>query len=247
MYKRQLAHLSTVKGYVPQVRQATSLRGRALEPWLALLVTARWLDAQGVSGVWARMKDLAQHYQEERRDLEPLRLETWAIAALCYAAPLWATWATSATCATSTGGVQECVFTAGEVISWMDAYKTECHPDIHAIGVINEDTVGKALGRLRLRKKPRPGGRGPRQWCLTLDELQRIAQAHNIQLSAVVPHIDGLLADPLYGSGPGGSGGSGGSLRPLPDGFDVYVDWDEIPDEWEGVGPHDSLWEMFHN
>ena len=242
-----LAHLPTVKGYVPQVRQATSLRGRALEPWLALLTTARWLDAQGVSGVWERMEALAQHYQEERRDLEPLKLETWAIAALCYAAPIWATWATSATCATSPGEVQEWVFTAGNVIYWMGEYRKECHPDIHAIGVISEDTVGKALGTLRLRKKPRPGGLGPRRWCLTLDELQRMAQAHNIQLLAVVPHIDEPLADPLYGSGPGGSGGSGGSLRPLPDDFDIYVDWDEIPDEWEGVGSHDSLWEMFHN
>jgi hypothetical protein len=42
--------------------------------------------------------------------------------------------------------------------------------------------VGRALGRLRLEKVPRPGGKGSRRWRVTLGDLERWTAAYGMSL-----------------------------------------------------------------
>jgi hypothetical protein len=61
------------------VNHQATLTGRNLEPWRPLLAVAKWLNDQGVTGLWKRMEALSQGYQAERQDLEPGDLTTLVI------------------------------------------------------------------------------------------------------------------------------------------------------------------------
>ena len=80
-----LANLPDLPDYEAAVNQQATLIGRTLEPWRPLLAVAEWLDAKGVTGLWARMEALSQSYQEERQELEPLNQTTLVIQAILYA------------------------------------------------------------------------------------------------------------------------------------------------------------------
>jgi hypothetical protein len=45
---------------------------------------------------------------------------------------------------------------------------------------LSTDRVGRVLGRMRFRKKPRPGRKGKRQWIIPLTDLQGWAKAYGI-------------------------------------------------------------------
>ena len=49
---------------------------------------------------------------------------------------------------------------------------------------ITDRRVGRVLGRMRLQKTPRPGGKGSRRWRVTLGDLQRWTAAYGLILPA---------------------------------------------------------------
>ncbi|MCK4316518.1 MAG: hypothetical protein KAX24_12180, partial [Anaerolineae bacterium] len=51
-------------------------------------------------------------------------------------------------------------------------------------GRITDRRVGRVLGRMRLQKAPRPGGKGSRRWRVTLGDLQRWTAAYGLILPA---------------------------------------------------------------
>ena len=51
---------------------------------------------------------------------------------------------------------------------------------------ITDRRVGRILGRMRLEKVPRPGGKGSRRWRVTLGDLQRWTAAYGLILPAVM-------------------------------------------------------------
>ncbi len=45
------------------------LSGRILEPWRPILSVAKWLEDQGVEGLYSRMHNLAISYQTEKKEI----------------------------------------------------------------------------------------------------------------------------------------------------------------------------------
>src|SRR5262249_24914819 len=66
-----LAHLAELREFDAQAAQRSSLTGRVLEPWRAILAVALWLqEKHGIAGLFDRMELLSQTYQKERGELE---------------------------------------------------------------------------------------------------------------------------------------------------------------------------------
>jgi hypothetical protein len=78
-----LTHGATLRKYDGIVADTSSLLGRTLEPWRAILAVAHWLTDCGVTDLAGRIEALAQDYQKERHDLEEGDLTPLVIQALC--------------------------------------------------------------------------------------------------------------------------------------------------------------------
>ena len=190
-----LANLPELPAYVAHVNKVAQLTGRTLEPWRPILAVARWLEDTGVEGIWKRMEDLSQAYQEERPELESADLQVLVIKALCH-------YATSATRATNTEGGPEWICTTADVKREVETIAADEESALHT-EALSTDRVGRVLGRMRLKKKPRPGGKGLRQWMIPLRDLQGWAKAYGI----LFPDIQ----TPPDTSGSSGTGGSSGA------------------------------------
>ena len=67
---------------------------------------------------------------------------------------------------------------------------------------ITDRRVGRTLGRMRLQKTPRPGGKGSRRWRVTLGDLQRWTAAYGL-----------ILPAPVAANGTNGVDGTDGTAR----------------------------------
>jgi hypothetical protein len=140
---------------------------------------ARWLEDGGVEGLWDRMQRLSQAYQEERPDLESADLQVFVIKVLFH-------YVTRATRATNKEGDTEYDCTTADMKAEVLAIASDEESGIHP-ETISTDRVGRVLGRMRFKKKPRPGGRGLRRWIIPLGDLQGWAKAYGIVLTDSQP------------------------------------------------------------
>lgn len=193
-----LAHLPELREYERAVNEKARLTGRNLEPWRAILAVALWVDdqdAQGVlkrsakqrrdpdqeeireTGLWERMEALSVQYQEERLDLESGDLTTLVIRTLCYCAIS----AINAISAISEETPSDLVLTTAQVMLVARAVAKRDDGDLERI---TNRRIGRVLGRMRLEKVPRPGGKGSRRWRVTLGDLERWTAAYGLTLPA---------------------------------------------------------------
>ncbi len=211
-----LACLPQLRCYEKAVNEKAHLFGRDLEPWRALLAVALWLDTldtagtlhrpldpawpsipgmPSTTGLWDRLHALSSRYQQEKRDLEAGNITYLVVLALCACARS-ATRATNventpypAGLAPDSALLHSFTVTVQDVFAYAVAISMRQGNDAENI---TESRVGRALGRLRLEKVPRPGGTGSRRWRITLDQVQRLAQAHGIDFhpqSRIMPGI----------------------------------------------------------
>ena len=179
LWRLALAHLPEMKRYETLVNEEARLTGRNLEPWRAVLATARWLEDQGLTGLWARLEQLSWTYQSERPQLEMDDFTTLVIRALV---ALSANCARCANCANHMeyAGGAHWLFSASQLAEQL----LEIAADDMQISLDRQigRKIGMTLRKMRLEKPPRPGGRGNRHWLATLTELQRWAAAYGIPL-----------------------------------------------------------------
>lgn len=161
-----LHHGASVPRYDAQAVTATTLLGRNLEPWRAILAVAEWLTACGVDGLAARMHALSVAYQAERPDLEPPDLTAWVIRALCH----YATSGTSATTQRGAEAVEYWEFPSLEIKQSLIALLENEETGID-VTKISTDRVGRILGKLRIKKVKRVVASDPRKWMLEKEEL----------------------------------------------------------------------------
>jgi hypothetical protein len=168
-----LAHLSTQPRYGSLVNDNAALSGRNLEPWRAILAVAKWLQDNGVKGLWDRMHDLSQKYQQERPEMESSDLTALVIRALCHCA---------ITAMSAVDIVTPSKFWILKTEDIMAAAKTivqESELDLDSEKVTSR-RVGRVLGQMRLTKEPRPGGKGSRLWHVSLADLHRWTTLYSI-------------------------------------------------------------------
>ncbi|MGH7965778.1 MAG: hypothetical protein ACRERD_28840, partial [Candidatus Binatia bacterium] len=171
LWSLAVAHLAELPSYETSVNNQAVLTGRNLEPWRASLAVAMWLADKGVKGLWNRMEKLSNMYQKERPELESSDLTALVIRALCQCA-ISAVSAVSAI--EKETPLKAWTFTTKDVTDAAKAVATESELDIDPERVTGR-RVGRTLGRMRLKKEPRPGGRGSHLWQVTVGDLRRWA------------------------------------------------------------------------
>lgn len=217
-----LANLSDLKRYETAVNAEARLTGRHLEPWRAILAIAKWLDDKGAVGLWQRMEQLAVDYQDERPDLEVGDFQGFIIRGLL---AMCANRAGCANCANHveyTKGKPHWVFASNSLAECVATEIKNAEADLatdHGFG----QRVGMALKKMRLYKPPRAGGKGPRSWLITADELIRWALSYGI----AVP--ENLENDAVQVTGEVGTVGTAGTV-----GTQTAAKGHEA-DLWEGV------------
>jgi hypothetical protein len=172
LWSLALAHLPSMPAFEQQVNDRAALTGRNLEPWRAILAVALWLDEHR-PGLWQRMEALSVAYQEERPDLETGDMTALVVRAL------------AAACASGPADLPEAasrwILATSEVAAAAKRIAAEADSSIPA-DRIDARRVGMTLNKMRIRKAPRPGGKGVRKWEVTRGDLQRWALAYGIAL-----------------------------------------------------------------
>jgi Domain of unknown function (DUF3854) len=172
-----LHRMADLPRYDAQVADNATLLGRNLEPWRAILAVARWLTDCGATELYGRMDALSHAYQTERPDLEPQDLTAWVIRALCH----YATNATSATMQVGLLQVEGWEFPTKEIKQSLVILLQDEETGID-ISTISTDRIGRLLGKLRLKKKPRKVASDPRQWQLSKQELRHWLVSYGMSL-----------------------------------------------------------------
>jgi len=189
-----LARLAELRPYEDAANQRATLAGRNLEPWRPLLAVAAWLTDNGMPGLWDRLNALSVSYQDERPALETDDFTALTIQALC------AKCASLSKCAKCIGGSWLFQFTSEEVK--IHAEIIAAADDLSIDGAaITSQRVGKAFHKMRLKKLPRSGGKGARQWQATLGEIGHLADAYGLPLPDELQNMmtQGCIPSPTLG------------------------------------------------
>jgi hypothetical protein len=195
-----LAHLAELPAFEAAVNEKANLLGRNLEPWRGLLATALWLDSRDAGGklkrvervkdesgveteaalgLYERLDRLSVRYQTERQEMESGDLTSLVIRALCHCA-------VSAESAVKEGETKkEWILTTEQVRQAVVVVARDSESDINTERVTGR-SVGRILGKMRLRQEPRPGGKGSRKWRVTMADLERWTHSYHLDLQALL-------------------------------------------------------------
>jgi hypothetical protein len=181
-----LEHLPALPAYDTRAAARSPLIGRTLEPWRAILAVALWLqEGHGVEGVFDRMLQLAQDYQQERVGMEGANVARVAVRALLVMLNEHPDLGTEE---------KPLVFTASELAERMNALAgdgeatpTATSGKFHMTATngppkddeefTNSRKVGRLLGQLRLQRPVRGRQRG---WSATRADIERLARAYGV-------------------------------------------------------------------
>ena len=196
-----LCYGAKLPAYDALVPAKTTLIGRTLEPWRALLAVAHWLTDCGVEDLSARMTDLSLAYQKERPDLEPTDLTTLTLRSLLHYSINSISSVTPETLDT-----YEIVFSTADVTDIAKQLIVDDELNMNAEQV-SVRRIGRACGRMRFKEKPRSGSGGKRQWICTKGELRRWLISYGMTLP------EKLFSDgaPLTSNGANGIDGANGA------------------------------------
>jgi Domain of unknown function (DUF3854) len=172
LWSLALANLSAMPSYEQRVNDRATLTGRNLEPWRASLAVALWLDEHGVGGLWERMEALSVAYQSERPDLEAGDMTALVLMALV---------ACCANHANRAGEPAHWILETSEVTAAAKKIAVDIESTLSP-DQIDSRRVGMALNKMRIRKHPRPSGKGRRKWEVSQADLQRWSLAYGISL-----------------------------------------------------------------
>ena len=183
-----LAHLPEFPLIDRWVGENAPLGGRNLQPWRAVLAVAKWLDDQGVPGLWERMVQLSLDYQKERPDLEISDLTLLVIRALlkCTQLDLESIKAINSINSINNINNESASFTlsTADITETVVQIAKDDEVDIE-IDTITSRRIGRILGKMRFGRD-RQGGRGPRRWLVREHELRRQAISYGL----VTPQIE---------------------------------------------------------
>lgn len=188
LWALSLSHLPELSSYEAKVNDSAALTGRMLEPWRALLAIAKWLDENGVSGLWKRMDALSLDYQKERIDFESSDLTKLVILALVKLT-ISSISSVSSVGSVHSGGSKKCWTLETKGIT--EAAKTvvaEEELDIDPERVTGR-RIGRVLGRLRFEKDPNTKKRA---WLIKETDLARLLVSFGFVSS---PHADPSVAN----------------------------------------------------
>jgi hypothetical protein len=160
-----LANLTTLRVYDRQIPVRVPLVGRVLEPWRAVLAVALWLQEEhAVAGIFDRMSALAQHYQNERGDIEdgsPVRVLILALRRMLE---------------TAKKAIIEA--TPTDIATVMNQIASEDDIDHTGDAFTNARKVGRLLQRLRMDRAERTAG--AKRWSISQRNLDALSRAYGM-------------------------------------------------------------------
>jgi hypothetical protein len=192
-----LQHNATLHTYDGLVADTSSLLGRTLEPWRAMLAVAHWLTDCGVTHLAGRIKALAHDYQKDRRDLEAGDLTPLVIQALCEYGLDPNKYRHTPTPMNPINPITfgsmddaEIYFLTADITTLVKeiAEAKDNGPDPERI---NPRRVGRVGGRLRLHAVPRPSGKAQpgapkpsraRIWCMTKRQVRELLLSYHLDV-----------------------------------------------------------------
>ena len=203
-----LTHLSELPELDKWVGKNAKLTARNLQPWRAILAIAKLLEGWGIQGIYERMENLSQSYQNERPELEIADTNRVVIQALCECA-------VSAINANSAkNNIRQVNVKVADVTNAVKNIIEEEELDLDP-QYINNRKVGRILARLRFPETPRQGGRGSRMRVIELQDLADLAESYKVNFQYLYLHselevsVDGTLST----NGTNGANGTNGSEK----------------------------------
>lgn len=187
-----LHRLPDLPAYDRWVGDHAPLSGRNLQPWRAVLAVARWLDDQGLSGLWDRLAQLSLDYQQERPDLETSDLTLLVIRALIRCARL----DLGDIKAIGDINVEDSRFILYTAEITEAALKIAKDDEIDVdLESITSRRIGRVLSKMRF-KKDRQNHNGSRQWVVTTLDLHRLALSYGLITPPIESPDDSQLNGP---------------------------------------------------
>jgi hypothetical protein len=190
-----LRYGAKLPAYDALVPAKTTLVGRALEPWRALLAVAHWLTECGVEKLSDRMTALSLAYQKERPDLEPANLTALVVRTVlaCTLASGSSGFSGSSGCIESkqqwtlkTSLIKE------KAVELVEREDLDMDPRF-----INSIRIGKVLQRLRVTKNP---DTSQRAWDFKHDEIVRLGISFGLYAPAGSAEPAGPAGSETYGT-----------------------------------------------
>jgi len=203
-----LASLPELREHERYVSQHARLSGRNLQPWKAILATAHWLDAkdtqrrlqreylrqhdQGIEqrmfgGLYDRLEELSYRYaMNEVPEAQSGDMTQLVLRGLCQLAADQGN-DSSDVKGNSDIPVTAWTFSTNQITeaAVRQAESTEADLDTNTI---TSRRVGRVLSKLRFTRA-RQGGKGTRQWTVTLSELTRWASVYAFHLPQELTHL----------------------------------------------------------
>ncbi|MBI9050393.1 MAG: DUF3854 domain-containing protein [Anaerolineaceae bacterium] len=191
-----LLYLPHLHQYQEYVAENARLKGRPLEPWIAILTIAAWLDAMDVkriflrgtigengktqfSGLYGRLEEISWRYQQKVSE----EIQTGDLTYLVMSGVCQLISESSDICDTCDGSDiinHKWQILTKKITEAVQSYAKikEADIDIHTI---NPYRVGKILGQLRL-EQARESGTGNRQWVITIFNIHRWINSYGIHV-----------------------------------------------------------------
>lgn len=162
-----LKHLAQLREFDERVPDFSGLSGATLTPWRGILAVALFLGDSGLRSLPQRMVGLAHAYRRE-----PLHIATGDLAAS-------AVRVFRETAVEVEPGLL--MAETGLITREIQALAQRGDLDMEPAEVTAKK-VGRVLGQLRLRQRPRPGGRGGRGWQIGTDELSALEESYGLRI-----------------------------------------------------------------
>ena len=167
LWALSLSKLSIIQPYEAKATKLARLSGRNLEPWLAILAIAAWLDNNnGTSGLFERLEKVSYRYQRERQRLESNSATALLIHALyqCVGRDISDTYDTST-------GETEWFLPTSRITEALKQIVEHNEANID-VDTITSNSVGVHLSTMRFASRRTSSTRG---WVITMDKLQHWA------------------------------------------------------------------------
>jgi hypothetical protein len=188
-----LLHLPQLHQYEQYVAENARLKGRALQPWKAILSVAAWLDAidekhiflRGTivgngttqfSDLYGRLEEISWKYQqEESKELHSGDLTHIILSGICQLLSDISDVSDSSDITNHGWRIS-----TAQITQAAQSYAENTEADID-IQNINTRKVGRILGKLRLTSAREPG-KGTRQWIFTTSNVQKWISSYGINV-----------------------------------------------------------------
>jgi hypothetical protein len=190
-----LANLAIMPEFEKVTTEESSLVGRNLDPWRAILAVAGWLDiVGGVDGLLDRMKTLSLAYQEEKPELEIPDITSLTIRAMCESAtkqtPTFVPLGTLRDSRDTNKDTPYYIFSATSIAEkikeLIESEELPFNPER-----ISADRVGRVMGQMRLKRGRKTGGKRSRQWYVTQGDLEHWTKSYGLEMPELI-HQGGL-------------------------------------------------------